>query len=579
MEKIKRLFGIVGAALVVAMTIYACDTDSFLSSPAQGTLSSDVLANEDGVDGNLIAAYSMLDGYGNYGGWGTAASNWTFGSVSSDNAYKGSEPGDQQPIADVEFYNWGTSGVDTYVNDKWSSTYDGINRANATLELLASVDEISGEDRQSIEGEAKFLRAHYHFEAWKMWKNIPYYTEEDEDFRKPNTGNNPIESILSDLNDAIELLPTSQSEAGRVTQWTAKAYKGRVEAYTGDWDSALSTLREVEQSGPYALRDNFHQVFSASGGNGSETILAYQASVNDGEPGGANGNYPDRLNFPHGGSPFGCCGFHQPSQNLVNAFKVDAGNGLPLPITDPNNWNSDDDNFAAGESQPVDPRLDWTVGRDGVPFLDWGKHAAGWIRDRGYSGPYSAKKTVWEQGTDAGSSVGWSSFQLHFQNLHLYRYADALLLLAEAEVEVGSLENARTIVNRIRERAGQAAQGPGTSLDNIEVPIDDPSITWANYEVGTYDIPWTSASEAREAVRVERRLELAMEGHRYFDLRRWGTAQETLNNYLDVEQNRREYLTGSDGYQERNSLYPIPSVQRELSEVDGESTLEQNPGW
>jgi hypothetical protein len=131
----------------------------------------------------------------------------------------------------------------------------------------------------------------------------------------------------------------------------------------------------------------------------------------------------------------------------------------------------------------------------------------------------------------------------------------------------------------IRERAGQAAQGPGTSLDDIEVPIDDPTITWANYQIGTYDTPWTSAEEAREAVRVERRLELAMEGHRYFDLRRWDIAQETLNNFLDVEQNRRGYLSGADNYAERNNMYPIPSVQRELSEVEGESTLEQNPGW
>lgn len=577
METFKRLLGVVGTALLVAMTIYACDSDSFLDSPAQGTLSSDVLANQQGVEGNLISAYSMLDGYGNYGGWGTASSNWTFGSVASDNAYKGSEPGDQQPITDIEFYQWSTTGTDNYVNDKWTSTYDAINRANATLELLASVEDVSDSDRQRISGEAKFLRAHYHFEAWKMWKNIPYYTQGDKDFRKPNTGTNPIELIMADLDSAITELPTSQSDIGRVTQWTAKAYKGRVLAYTGQWDEALTVLRDVRQNGPYALADNFHQVFSAANDNTSETILAYQASSNDGDPGGANGNYPDRLNFPHSGSPFGCCGFHQPSQNLVNAFKVDS-DGLPLPLSSPNSWNDDDDNFAAGDMTPVDPRIDWTVGRDGVPFLDWGKHAAGWIRDRAWAGPYSAKKTVWEKATDAGSSVGWSSFQLHSQNVHIYRYADMLLLLAEAEIEAsgGSLENAREIVNEIRTRAGQAAQGP---TDNIEVPIDDPSITWADYEIGTYDIPWTDPAAARAAVRMERRLELAMEGHRYFDLRRWGVAQEVLNNYLDVEKTRREYLTGSDEYSERNNLYPIPSFQIELSTVNGEKRLQQNEGW
>ena len=574
METVKRLLGIVGTALVVVFTIYACDADSFLDSPAQGTLSADVLANETGVEGNLIAAYSMLDGYAQFGAWGTAASNFAWGSISSDNAYKGSEPGDQQPLTDIEFYQWSTSGTDGYLNDKWRSQYEAVSRANATISQLNNVEGLSQSDADRIRGEALFLRAHYHFEAWKMWKNIPYYTEEDEDFRKPNTGTNPIDNIIADLDQAISLLPTSQSDIGRVTEWTAKAYKGRVLVYTGDYSGALPILRDVVNNGPYDLAENYHKVFAAASDNTSETVLAYQASSNDGDPGGANGNWPDRLNFPHSGSPFGCCGFHQPSQNLVNAFKVDA-NGLPLALSDPN-WNSDDDNFAAGDMTPVDPRLDWTVGRDDVPFLDWGPHKPGWIRDRAWAGPYSPKKNIYEQSSDAASNVGWASYQLNSQNVHLYRYADVMLLLAEAEVEAGDLENARDLVNQIRQRAAEAAQGP---TDNIEVPIDDPSITWANYEIGQYPGPWTDQAAAREAVRMERRLELAMEGHRYFDLRRWGIAQDVLNEYISVEQNRREYLSGADQYSDRNNLYPLPSQQIELSTVDGEERLQQNPGW
>src|SRR5262249_16590901 len=159
---------------------------------------------------------------------------------------------------------------------------------------------------------------------------------------------------------------------------------------------------------------------------GKETILAYQASANDGEPNGNNANYGERLNFPHSGSPFGCCGFHQPSQNLVNYFQVDA-NGLPLALSNPN-WNARHANFPAGNlTIPVDPRLDWTVGRDGVPYKDWGKHDGGWIRAPSYGGTYSPKKNVGEKASNAESAVGWVPTQLNSVNIHIFRYADMLL--------------------------------------------------------------------------------------------------------------------------------------------------------
>jgi starch-binding outer membrane protein, SusD/RagB family len=565
-----RLTGLVAVVVLITALAYGC-SDSFLDGNAQGVLDENTLANQTGVEGNLIAAYSMLEGYAGYGGWATAASNWVFGSVASDDAYKGSEPGDQQPVTDVELFQWSTGGADSYFNEKWQVTYDGVSRANATIALLESVEDISDADRRRIRGEAIFLRAHYHFEGWKMWENIPYYTEQDDDFRKSNTAEDVIPRILADLDTAIDLLPETQSDVGRVTEWVAKAYKGRVQIYSGDYPGGLTTLRDVVNNGPFALEDNYYQVFSAFHQNGPETVLAYQASSNDGNPDGANANYPDRLNFPHSGSPFGCCGFHQPSQNLVNAFKVDA-NGLPLLD---GSWN--DSNVTAAD--PVDPRLDWTVGRDDIPFYDWGLHQPGWIRDRAWAGPYSAKKNVYEQNSDAMSNVGWNNTHLHSKNLHIYRYADVLLLLAEAEVEAGDLENARLIVNDIRARAGQAAQGPGDETDNIAVPIDHPSITWANYSVGEYPGPWTDQNVAREAVRMERRVELGTEGHRFFDLRRWGIAEQVLNDYLQVESTRRPYLSAAAPYTDRHNLYPLPTFQIELSQVEGEDRLTQNPGW
>lgn len=565
----KNIFKYIGILLMVTLALAACK-EEFLDGPAQGVLDSGTLGNEDGVEATLIAVYAMLDGYANFGGWGGAGSNWIFGSVASDDAYKGSEPGDQQPSTDVEFYQWSTGGADGYLNDKWRNVYDGINRANATLNLLKSVEGIPSATAQRIEGEARFLRAHYHFEAYKFWGNIPTYTEEDTDFRKANGGADAALSfIISEIQASIGLLPASQSQVGRVNSWTAKAYLGRVLMFAKDFNGAKATLNDVVSGGPYALEDCFHDVFSAFNDNGPETVLAFQASSNDGDPGGSNANRNDRLNFPHGGSPFGCCGFHQPSQNLVNAFKVDA-NGLPF--LDGSFNNSD-----VTAADAVDPRLDWSVGRDDVPFLDWGLHAPGWIRDRAWAGPYSPKKNIYEQGSGVGSAVGWASYQLHSMNLHLLRYADVLLMLAEAEVETGGLERARELVNMIRTRAAACAQG----ADGVSVAttIDDPAITWANYQIGTYDAPWTDQATAREAVRMERRLELAMEGHRFFDLRRWGTFKEVLNDYISVERTKRNYLTGASTVEDRHLWYPLPTLQIELSSVDGADRLTQNPGW
>jgi len=565
MKKIIRIPGIISLLLVM---LIACNED-FLEKPAQGNLDANTLANQDGIEANLIAAYSLLDGWAGYGDWGGNASNWIWGSVASDDAYKGSEPGDQQPTADVELYQWGTAGANDYLNGKWEVSYDGINRANATIALLSSVEGISPEDQDRIKGEAVLLRAHYHFEAWKMWKNIPYYTEEDEDFRKTNVGTDALALILADLETAINLLPEEQSDAGRVNKWVAKALKGRAQIYAEDYNGALTTLRDVVNNGPFELEENFHFAFDVAHNNGPETILAYQASVNDGNPNGENGNRSDRLNFPHSGSPFGCCGFHQPSQNLVNVFKVDA-NGLPFLD---GSWN----NAELTPSDVVDPRLDWTTGRDGVPFLDWGVHAPGWIRDRAWAGPYSPKKNIYEQGSGGGSAVGWASYQLHAMNLHLLRFADVMLLLAEAEIMAGDVGNARLLINQIRARAAQSAQGPEGGP--VVVAMDDPGITWATYNVGEYPTDGWDATKAMQALKMERRLELTMEGHRFFDLRRWGDAKEVLNTYLGVESNRRAYLKAAFAYEDRHDLYPIPNLQMELSTVEGENRLIQNSGW
>jgi tetratricopeptide (TPR) repeat protein len=577
-----------------ALSLYGCK--DFLNDAAspQGTLDQGTLANRAGVEGTLIAAYRALDwttGVG--GGMGSAASDWVWGSVTSDDAVKGSESTDATQINDIEAYHWGAAGADGYLNDKWRASYEGVVRSNATINLLnkvvaASPSEIGAADQAGIEGEALFLRAHYHFELWRMFGNIPYYREDDEDPRKSNITQAEVGvEILKDLDAAIAKLPETprNGNVGRATKWAAKAYKGRVQMYAKQYAAALTTFREIQASGPYALEASYDRVWTGyqDYANGKETIVAYQASANDGEASGNNANYGERLNFPHSGSPFGCCGFHQPTQNLINFFAVDPTTGLPIAETDPN-WNANNDNFTAAAQKPVDPRLDWTAGRDGVPYKDWGPHAPNWIRSPSFGGYYSPKKNVHEKSSGAQSNVGWVNTQLNSVNIHIFRYADLLLMLAEAEVEAGSLENARAIVNQIRTRAGVKVQGPGLDRGTIAVAIDDPRITWAQYKIGLYNTPWTDQATARTAVRYERRLELAMEGQRFFDLKRWGIADVTLNAYINgvaggAEKLRRLQLAGAEAFATRHMLFPIPSVQIELSKSGTETRLTQNPGW
>ena len=608
------------ACLLVGLAItYACS--DFLNTPAQGTLDVNALSTKVGVEGSLIAAYRSLDcNNATNGNWGCAASNWPFGSITTDDAYKGSEATDQPQATKLELYAWSSDQAQDYLDRKWASMYEGVVRANATIRLLQAVSaskpgEISHVDSMGIMGEALFLRAHYHFELWRMWGNVPYYFETDNDFRKPNDtdaargADSVAKLVLADLQAAAALLPATprNGEKGRVTSWTARAYKGRVLAYTHQYAAAIATFDSVIANGPYGLEVSFDRVWTGfhQYADGPETILAYQSSVNDGEPSGNNSNYGERLNLPHSGSPFKCCGFHQPSQNLANLYAVDGVTGLPKAFVDSTTWNNRDSIYWASPTDTVDPRMDWTIGRYNAPYKDWGMETAcftpctdGWIRAPGYGGPYSPKKNAQEKASGAVSKVGWQPEQENGVHIHIFRFADLLLLDAEAKVETNDLPGALTLVNRVRTRAGVAAQGCGDGATDaalvtkypkcagdsrLAVPINDTTISWATYKVSLYPA-FASQADARRAVRIERRLELAMEGQRLFDLRRYGGgyAAAVMTAYLAKEDTplRRPYKLAQTPYSTPlNDLYPIPTVEIDLSTVGGVKRLTQNPNW
>jgi len=612
-----------GAAVLILAIAFLYGCKDFLSSASepQGTLNQTTLANRAGVEGSLIATYRALDCTdATSGNWGCAASNWVWGSIPGGDTYKGSDIGDQPNINDVEGYHWGSPLASDYLNVKWALVYEGVVRANSTLRLLKEVlasspTEFSSADAKGIAGEAIFLRAHYHFEAWRMWGNIPYFREDETDFRKPNEDSSAVAvDLLKDLDSAIKLLPATprNGEKGRADMWTAMAYKGRVQLYDHQYANAATTFKAVVAGNAYALETSFDHVWTAFKNleNGKETIFAFQASSNDGEPSGNNADWGERLNFPYDPSHFACCGFNPPTQNLVNAFRVDV-NGLPLSLSAPTTWNASDSDFKAGNLLPVDPRLDWTVARKYVPYKDWGLYDTTFVRDPGNGGPYSPKKTIYERASGTESAVGWTPQQLSSLNIHLYRYADLLLGLAEAEVETNDLAGALAIVNQVRARAGVTAQGCASAADNnvttgrgpadtstafgahgypqcagdsrLAVPINDPKITWAVYKVSPYP-SFPSQAYARSAVQTERRLELGAEGQRFFDLRRWGTVAAEINGFINgigggAEKNRRAFLAAAEAITARHRWYPIPSIQISLSQVAGQPSLKQNTGW
>ena len=580
-----KKYTIIIAGIISAVSVVVACKDSFLEEQPRGVFSESILINRQGIEGMLIGAYSLLDGAGGpTNDWFAAASNWVFGDVTSDDAYKGTDAGDQIEINPIERYE--SLPTNGYFNAKWRHQYDGVSRSNDVLRLIGEADDISDSDRIRIIAEARFLRGYYHFEAKRIWNNVPYIDENTVKFTDFSTSKVPNNQIIwpmieADLEHAYNNLPETLPQVGRVNKWAAGAYLAKVYLYQGKFVEAKPLLENIIANGnttdgkPYALNAEFHHNFRTSGNNSAESVFAVQNSVNDGSI-ALNARQGDVLNFTYTGGPGGCCGFHQPTQNLVNAFQTDP-NGLPLieNFNDGPGVKSDQGILSSQPFEPhqgnLDPRLDWTVGRRSIPHLDWGPHpGSSWIRDQVYGGPYSPKKNHYyeaEQGvTTDGSS--WTSGYIALNN-NLMRFAEVLLMAAEVEVEVGSPEKAREYVNMIRNRA----KNPAGFVKNAD------GTPAANYVINEYSLPWTDQAAARKAVRFEKRLELAMEGHRFFDLVRWGTAAETLNKYLSEERDKRQYLIGATFKPGINEYFPIPEQQIILSSIGGEPTLQQNPGY
>lgn len=617
MKNFKYKTIIPGALAVIVLTI-SCK--KYLEKTPPGTLNQIVLANKAGVDGLLIGAYSLVDGVMQNGPsdpWTSGTNNWIYGGVASDDAHKGSTPGDQPGAAQIESYTAG--GVNGYLDPKWRVMFNGIQRSNDVIRELPLVTDgsISADYAKEVTAEARFLRGFYHFELAKLWRNVPYADETvTYDNGNYNIGNpGPIwDKIEADFTYAMANLPSTQPQIGRANKYAAEAFLAKAYMFDHKYALAKPLLTDLVTNGvnssgvKYAL-EPFPNNFNPSTRNGPEGVFVVQTSVGDNAL-GYNGNGGDVLNFPSGG-PATCCGFYQPSFSFVNAFKVD-DNGLPLfntynnaDLKNDQGVSEADVTYFPDQTTPIDPRLDYTVGRRGIPYLDWGIHPGkAWARDQEDGGPYSPIKNVYYKNAQTATSDtygGWAPNQATANSYNAIRFADIVLWAAEVEVEVGSLAQAETYVNMVRARAANPSTmvmgrltGYGLNAKNqpdATLPIVNNTLPAANYKVGLYKGQFTTNGQAyaREAVHFERRLELGMEGHRFFDLSRWdgiyggpsgtGYMAGVLNAYLAHENAVPKFpqtlLQGAKFIAGKNELFPIPQAQIDITH----GSIKQNPGY
>lgn len=571
------------ALSLVLLGSNACK-DEFLNRQPIGVFSQEALKTRAGINGILVGAYAGLNGamYGNGSSAGAdvnSFSNWVFGGITSDDAQKGADVGGSR--SDIERYE--VTPASTKLDDRWRFCYDGIARCNDVLRLMPEVAGLTDTEQKNLTGQARALRALYYFHGTIVFGRLPWIEETTADYRQPN------ERVLwkemeSDLQYAYANLPETFAETGRVNKWAAGVLLAKIYVFQKKWGEAKPLLDAIVASGrttrglKYALFARYHDNFrigTQGSATDTEVVLDANYSANDNSR-GFNGGLGENLNFPHGGlvsQPGGCCGYFQPAQDFVNAHRTDA-NGLPLP--DRYNQFEVKNDQGLESSQPytpdagnLDPRLDWSVGRRGISYLDWGVHPGkAWLRDQNYAGPFSPKKNVYYK-TDELSGLVDPDRRTSANNFRILRFADVLLLAAETEVELGNLEKGREYVNQVRRRAANP--------DGFVKGADGKPA--ANYVISEYKTPWADKETAIKSLRFERRLELGMEGHRFFDLVRWGIAKDELNRYLAYEVTKRTNLRGAS-FKDHSGLFPVPQRQIDATKrPDGTSTLTQNPGY
>ena len=539
----------------------------------QATLTQDEVKNPEYIDNVLISAYAGLVSIEDMN---ASFSLWNYDTRSDDAYVGGSDFSDGEPFHRLE-KSTGVMTTDWPFSSIWNRFYNYLSRVSLSLDILASADQDNVIIQQRT-AEMKFLRAYGHFQLKRLFKKIPFVNKpnmEEEDYNNLSnteyTNDEGWQQIINDLEDAYAVLPVVQTEKGRPTKAACAAFLAKAYLYKAyrqdDANSNQVTAinsedlqKVVEYTNPalyngYGLEPDLHNNFRPEEQyeNGKESLWAIQYSRNDGTVYG-NLNFSYRLIVPcipkvHDSG----CDFYKPSHNLVDAYRTNS-NGLPLL-----------DNFAAvdytvGSNQTVDPRLFVTVGVPGTPYMFnpsfMMAESNAWSRSGGTFGYFvSLKQNVDPSLTDSYLYLcdsQWASSM----NRVVFRYADVLLMRAEAMAQLGQTAEAIAQVNLVRNRAN--------GMITNSVVSNYPNKYGVHYAVGKYNGSY-SKEEAMKIIKMERRLELAMESERFFDLVRWGDAATVLNKFYSSESEKMNFLSGSQFTANKNEYLPVPFEQMAAS--------------
>ena len=558
--KIQFKTGLIGLLL---LSLSACS--DFLNEEPTGILTTENV--QTAYEGALSAAYSAL-GNDHYN---TPLSLWPYGTVRSDDAYKGGSG--EQDISTFHFFEISNNISTEFgeVDALWYQCYVSISRANSAIKAINAVENLS--DRESKIAEARFLRGHFYFLLKILFKNIPYIDETVPVDQYGTISNVALsndelwQKIADDFKYGVDHLPVRQMDRGRADKYAAAAYLAKTYLYkayrqensqshevtsiNADDLNKVVTYADMVIASQYKMESDFaYNFLPGSYENGSESIFAVQYSGDDGTKFGRV-NLADLLSVP---MKLGCCDFLKPSQTLVNAFRTQNG----LPAFD--NYNNKDN----GHSEKNDPRLFHTVALPGFAYKynEALIYDVDWNRNPGTYGPYASLKENVDPTCDC--FVPMVPFYANTKNRILIRHADLLLMKAEALVELKRWNEALPIINSVRNRAKNS-----TGL----IPYANNFVDIQLYQNGV-NCNWTEEF-AREAVRWERRLELAMEGGRFFDLVRWGVSEQVMNEYYDTEQTRRSYYASANFTRNKHEYLPIPEQQIKFSKY----LYKQNVGY
>ncbi len=531
------------ATVFAASSLSLTSCDDFLDLKPTGTFTEEQL-DDSSIEGLMASAYAGLEAhfFGNNESFAGPITNWVF-DVRSDDALKGG--GDitmEQYIHQLEVSN--VTSDNAVALDKWRNNYYAISRVHKAMN---AIENSNIANKATYLGELKLLRAYFYFDLIRIFKQVPYFTEnEDPNGKRADeyTRDQIFSFIKQDLVDAYSVLPEEQSQAGRFNKYVAAAVMAKVSAFTSNWSDVETYANYVIGSNKYDFYDNYGDMSKIEFNNKKESVMAVQFSTANNN---AHINWSNLLNTTYSeGALFGTGDdFFLGSQNLVDAFATD-NNGLPY-LDGSDHYVKTTENGDGNYEGNVDPRLDFTVGRLGMPFRGH-TYNKKWCRAYDIYGEYSGKKGLIDPSSpDMVQGFPWGASAL---NYCIIRYSDIVLLKAEALIEQNKqLDEARTLINDVRKKAQRSIDGGYTPQDL------DPFN--ANYNVGLYPSEGWTQEYARKAVRMERRLELAMEGNRWFDLLRWNTAVSTVNAYMQSEQRYHTYYAGNS-ISEDELYFPVP---------------------